>query len=92
LAPTQVDFLEAGSGPTVMLVHSSASGARQWRRLMDDLKGHFCVRAVNLFGNGNPPPGPAETKQSLTGRAHLIEAALAAGLASRLRRKFSLSG
>jgi pimeloyl-ACP methyl ester carboxylesterase len=52
LATTQVDFLEAGSGPTVMLLHSSASGARQWRRLMDDLKSDFCVRAVNLFGYG----------------------------------------
>src|SRR5262245_10863175 len=32
-APCKVDFLEAGSsGPVVMLVHSSASGARQWRR------------------------------------------------------------
>jgi pimeloyl-ACP methyl ester carboxylesterase len=35
-----------------MLLHSSASGARQWRRLMDDLKSDFCVRAVNLFGYG----------------------------------------
>lgn len=47
----QVDFLEAGSfGPAVMLVHSSVAGARQWRRLMDDLKDDFRVRAVNLFG------------------------------------------
>jgi pimeloyl-ACP methyl ester carboxylesterase len=51
--PVQVDFLEAGSsGPVVMLVHSSVSGARQWRRLMDDLKDRFRVRAVNLFGYG----------------------------------------
>ena len=38
LPTIKVDFLEAGSGPVVMLVHSSVSGARQWRRLMDDLK------------------------------------------------------
>jgi hypothetical protein len=43
----KADFLEAGSsGPVVMLVHSSVSGARQWRRLMDDLQGQFRVRAV----------------------------------------------
>ena len=36
--PFKVDYLEAGSsGPGVMLVHSSVSGARQWRRLMDHL-------------------------------------------------------
>jgi pimeloyl-ACP methyl ester carboxylesterase len=79
LATTQVDFLEAGSGPTVMLVHSSVSGARQWRRLMDDLKSHFCVRAVNLFGYGKTPPWPAEARQSLTDQARLVEAALPAG-------------
>jgi pimeloyl-ACP methyl ester carboxylesterase len=56
----EVDFLEAGSsGPVVMLVHSSVSGARQWRRLMGDLKNQFRVRAVNLFGYGKTPPWPA---------------------------------
>ena len=35
--PIKVDYLETGSsGPVVMLVHSSVSGARQWRRLMDE--------------------------------------------------------
>jgi hypothetical protein len=47
---SEVDFLEAGSGPAVILVHSSVSGARQWRRLIDELKSEFLVRAVNLFG------------------------------------------
>jgi hypothetical protein len=41
LPTIKADFLEAGSGPVVMLVHSSVSGARMWRRLMDDLKDHF---------------------------------------------------
>ena len=36
--PIAVDFLEAGAGPLVVLLHSSVSGARQWRRLIDDLK------------------------------------------------------
>jgi hypothetical protein len=45
-ARMDVDFLEAvSSGPLVILVHSSVSGARQWRRLKDP----FGVRAVNLF-------------------------------------------
>jgi pimeloyl-ACP methyl ester carboxylesterase len=78
LATIEVDFLEAGSGPLVMLVHSSVSGARQWRALMDDLKSHFHVRAVNLFGYGKTPPWPAEMRQSLADQARLVEAALPA--------------
>jgi pimeloyl-ACP methyl ester carboxylesterase len=75
---TKVDFLEVGSGPVVMLVHSSVSGARQWHRLMDDLKAEFHVRAVNLFGYGKTAPWPGETLQSLDDQAHLVEAALPA--------------
>lgn len=79
-APVEVDFLEAGSGPTVMLVHSSASGARQWRRLMDDLKVDFHVRAVNLFGYGKTPPWSIDRPQSLADQARLVEAALPANV------------
>jgi pimeloyl-ACP methyl ester carboxylesterase len=75
-----VDYLEAGSssGPVVMLVHSSVSGASQWRRLMDDLKDRFHVRAVNLFGYGKTPSWRAETTQSLDDQARLVEAAVPA--------------
>jgi pimeloyl-ACP methyl ester carboxylesterase len=73
---TEADFLEAGSGPAVMLVHSSVSGARQWRRLMGDLKSDFHVRAVNLFGYGGTPPWSIEAPQSLDDQANLVEASL----------------
>jgi pimeloyl-ACP methyl ester carboxylesterase len=79
MATIHADFLEAGCGPLVMLVHSSVSGARQWRGLTEDLKGHFHVRAVNLFGYGKTPPWPAESRQSLADQARLVEAALPAG-------------
>jgi pimeloyl-ACP methyl ester carboxylesterase len=85
--PIEVDYLEAGSsGPVVMLVHSSVSGARQWRRLMGDLKDQFRVRAVNLFGYGKTPPWPAETIQSLDDQARLVEAALPANADEVYRR------
>jgi pimeloyl-ACP methyl ester carboxylesterase len=74
--PFKVDYLETGSsGPVVMLVHSSA-GARQWRRLMDDLKDQCRVRAVNLFGYGKTLSWPAEATQTLSDQARLVEAAL----------------
>jgi pimeloyl-ACP methyl ester carboxylesterase len=73
------DFLEAGTaGPLVILVHSSVSGARQWHRLMDDLKGRFQVRAVNLYGYGKTPPWLTDRTQSLSDQARLVEATLPA--------------
>ena len=75
----EVDFIEAGSGPLVVLVHSSVAGARQWRRLIDDLKVDFHVRAVNLFGYGETAPWPSAQSQSLEDQARLVEAALPAG-------------
>jgi pimeloyl-ACP methyl ester carboxylesterase len=77
--PIEADFLEAGSShPVVMLVHSSVSGARQWRRLMDELKDQFRVRAVNLFGYGKTPAWPGEKAQSMDDQARLVETALPA--------------
>ena len=72
-----VDYLEAGStGPLVVLVHSTAAGARQWRHLMENLKTDFRVRAVNLFGYGKTPPWPPAIAQSLEDQARLVEAAV----------------
>lgn len=73
----EVDFLEAGSaGPIVVLVHSSVSGARMWRRLMESLSDRFRVRAINLFGYGRTPAWPSGASQSLDDQARLVEAAL----------------
>lgn len=79
LPTVKADFLEAGHGPTVMLVHSSVSGARQWRRLIDDLKADFHVRAVNLYGYGKTPPWPIDRPQTLDDQARLVETALPPG-------------
>lgn len=77
----EVDYLEAGdSGPWVLLVHSSVSGARQWRRLMDDLVPDFRVRAVNLYGYGKTPAWPdGGATQTLRDQARLVLAALPPG-------------
>jgi pimeloyl-ACP methyl ester carboxylesterase len=77
--PLDVDYLEAGTcGPLVVLVHSSVAGARQWRRLMEDLKNEFRVRAVNLFGYGKTPSWPGHRPQTLEDQARLVEAAIPA--------------
>jgi len=38
--------------PTVVLLHSSASSARQWERLVEALAPHFRVRAIEFHGHG----------------------------------------
>jgi len=77
VADFPVDVIEAGTaGPVVMLVHSSVSGARQWTRLVDDLKDRFRVRAVNLFGYGKTPAWSNGRVQTLDDQARLVEAAL----------------
>lgn len=79
--PRAVDFLEAGSGPPLVLVHSSVAGARQWRKLIDTLAPDFHVRAVNLMGYGRTPAWTEERAQSLDDQAALVEAAVPAGAA-----------
>jgi pimeloyl-ACP methyl ester carboxylesterase len=67
-----VDFLEAGAGPLVVLVHSSMAGARQWSALTRDLQDHRLVRAVNLFGYGNTPHWSEARLPSLDDFAELV--------------------
>lgn len=72
--PETVDYLEAGDGPLLILVHSSVSGARQWRKLMERLSTSFHVKAINLFGYGRTPKWPRNETQTLDDQAQLIEA------------------
>lgn len=76
----RVDVVSVGAGtadgPIVVLVHSSVSGARQWRRLMEALEHEYEVRAVNLFGYGKTPPWPGERPLELADLAGLVLAAV----------------
>lgn len=85
--PVEVDIVEAGSGPTVVLIHSSVAGARQWRRLMSDLQDRFHLIAINLFGYGRTPAWPGHHLQGLADQAKLVEAIAPSG-----DRAFSLIG
>ena len=74
-----VDFIEAGAGQPVVLVHASMSGAHQWSALMSDLADRFLVRAVNLFGYGGTPAWQGPEAPSLDDFADLIAAAVPRG-------------
>jgi pimeloyl-ACP methyl ester carboxylesterase len=67
-----VDYIEQGRGEPVVLIHSSVSGNRQWRALIDALAERYRVLAVNLFGYGETTAWPGNTSQSLYAQASLI--------------------
>lgn len=74
---TKTDFIEAGTGgPLVVLVHSSVSGARMWRRLMDALMPRYRLCAVNLPGYGRTPQWSSPRSLTLDDLAEVVEAAL----------------
>jgi pimeloyl-ACP methyl ester carboxylesterase len=70
-----LDYSDTGSGPSVVLVHSSASGNRQWRRLTDELRDRYRLIAVNLFGYGATTPWHSARPQTLADQAELVLAA-----------------
>jgi pimeloyl-ACP methyl ester carboxylesterase len=76
-----VDFIEAGSGPTVVLAHSSVSGNRQWKRLIELLSVRYRVLAPNLYGYGQTTAWTADGTQTFEDAAEVIFAVceLAAG-------------
>ena len=76
MAHGQVDFVEEGDGPMVVLLHSSVAGARQWRSLMDDLSDRYRLVAVNLFGYGQTPDWDGAQPQKLEDQARLLEQVL----------------
>ena len=70
-----LDYADNGSGQAVVLVHSSASGHRQWQRLVEDLQSRYRLIAVNLFGYGKTSPWPGERPLTVADQAELVLAA-----------------
>jgi pimeloyl-ACP methyl ester carboxylesterase len=68
-----IDYLEAGEGPTVLLLHSSVSGNRQWRALMPELSNRYHVIALNLIGYGQTSPWSRGRPQTLADQSALIQ-------------------
>jgi pimeloyl-ACP methyl ester carboxylesterase len=97
LAKTLIHYREAGSGPTVVLLHSSSSHGGQWRRLMETAGGRYRLVAPDLHGYGRSDPLPrdgapyfrhdTEIVRALVaaagGRAHLVGHSLGGTVAAR---------
>jgi pimeloyl-ACP methyl ester carboxylesterase len=64
--------------PTVVLLHSSASSARQWDRLAETLKPRFNVRAIDFHGHGEQLAWSGNASMRLADEAALAVPALEA--------------
>jgi pimeloyl-ACP methyl ester carboxylesterase len=69
------DFDAGGerSRPTVVLLHSSAGSSRQWSALVEALRPHFDVRAVDFHGHGTQPEWRGDAPLTLADEVALVE-------------------
>jgi pimeloyl-ACP methyl ester carboxylesterase len=67
-----------GQGPSVVLLHSSASSGRQWDPLVSALSSRFRLHAVDLHGHGGTPSWLADRPMQLEDDAALVAPLLAA--------------
>jgi pimeloyl-ACP methyl ester carboxylesterase len=70
-------FREAGTGPSVVCLHSNASTSGQWRGLTDRLAPAFRVLAPDSYGAGKSPEWPSDRRIRLLDDVALIEPVLA---------------
>ena len=69
-----VEYADSGAGEAVVLIHSSASTAGQWRGQIDAFADRYRLLAPNLFGYGATSPWPQERAQTLDDHVALVEA------------------
>jgi pimeloyl-ACP methyl ester carboxylesterase len=64
---------EAGAGPPVICLHSSAASSAQWRPLMDALADRYRLLAPDLYGSGKSPAWRGDRRMTLADEAALLE-------------------
>jgi pimeloyl-ACP methyl ester carboxylesterase len=72
----RVEYLDAGSGDAVVLLHSSASSAAQWRALAGELSDRYRVLAPDLYGYGASACWPGDAAFTLGHEAEIVHALL----------------
>ena len=61
-----LDYIEKGQGEPVLLLHSTAAGNKQWRKLIEILSSNYHVIAPNLYGYGATSAWSKPHPQKLT--------------------------
>jgi pimeloyl-ACP methyl ester carboxylesterase len=72
----RVEYLDAGSGDVVVLLHSSASSGAQWRALAGQLSDRYRVLAPDLYGYGASADWPGHAAFTLAHEAEIVHALL----------------
>lgn len=67
-----VEFYDCGEGRPVLLLHSSASGAHQWRSLTDQISASRRVIAPNLLGYGATCARTVEERRTISGQVDAV--------------------
>lgn len=65
-----------GQGPIVAMLHCTASSARQWRPVRDQLDSAFATLAIDLHGHGESDPWPGRRPFRLADDAAAVAAVL----------------
>jgi len=67
---------EAGTGPSIVCLHSNASMSGQWRMLMTRLADRYRLLAPDSYGSGRSPDWPSDGTITLQDEVDLIEPVL----------------
>lgn len=70
---SQPFFRQAGTGPSVVCIHSNASSSAQWRSLMENLSGSHRVLAPDCYGSGKSVPWPYDREMFLEDEVRFLE-------------------
>ena len=62
---------ETGEGEPVVLLHSGAGEARDWRRFSAELPAGYRCAALDFYGCGGTPPWPGPRALTIDDQAHL---------------------
>jgi pimeloyl-ACP methyl ester carboxylesterase len=73
----QIDYDEAGAGPTVVLVPGSCSTDAAWRPIMATWEGKYRCVTTSLLGYGNTAERRTEGDPSIIHEAEILEAVIA---------------
>jgi pimeloyl-ACP methyl ester carboxylesterase len=71
--PEQFACFDEGSGEPVILLHSSLSSSRQWRKLQQQLGGRYRLLGLDLLGYGETPLPAATNAFSFDQEVDLVE-------------------
>ena len=63
---------ETGEGEPVVLLHSGAGEARNWRRFTDELPGGYRCLALDFYDCGRSPPWPGPAALTIDDQAYLV--------------------